>query len=145
MLSLLEDLGEKVIGPVAAVGQPMHVLNELTEGDVRLTTGGEPTFSTLSILETQERIVMPNEEKFTGFIFKIQANMDPKHRDRIVTVDDPTTFTAAFTGEIPFRAMNELIYEYACHEGNYSMKNGLTGARISEQKALGKLGAAPSE
>ncbi len=30
-----------------------------------------------------ERTVEPVEEKFTGFVFKIQANMDPKHRDRI--------------------------------------------------------------
>src|SRR3989344_4222705 len=30
-----------------------------------------------------ERTVEPVEEKFSGFIFKIQANMDPKHRDRI--------------------------------------------------------------
>ncbi|MBQ8465975.1 MAG: peptide chain release factor 3 [Alphaproteobacteria bacterium] len=30
-----------------------------------------------------EREVQPNENKVTGFIFKIQANMDPKHRDRI--------------------------------------------------------------
>lgn len=30
-----------------------------------------------------EREVLPNENKVTGFIFKIQANMDPKHRDRI--------------------------------------------------------------
>ena len=30
-----------------------------------------------------ERTVEPTEEKFTGFVFKIQANMDPKHRDRI--------------------------------------------------------------
>ncbi len=29
------------------------------------------------------RIVNPNEDKFTGFIFKIQANMDKRHRDRI--------------------------------------------------------------
>ena len=29
------------------------------------------------------RIVEPNESKFSGFVFKIQANMDPKHRDRI--------------------------------------------------------------
>ncbi len=29
------------------------------------------------------RIVHPAESKFTGFVFKIQANMDPKHRDRI--------------------------------------------------------------
>ena len=33
--------------------------------------------------ETEERTVMPEEEKFTGFVFKIHANMDPKHRDRI--------------------------------------------------------------
>ncbi len=33
--------------------------------------------------ETEERIVEPDEDKFTGFIFKIHANMDPKHRDRI--------------------------------------------------------------
>jgi peptide chain release factor 3 len=32
---------------------------------------------------THERSVEPSEEKFSGFIFKIQANMDPKHRDRI--------------------------------------------------------------
>jgi peptide chain release factor 3 len=33
--------------------------------------------------KTDIREVEPNEEKFTGFVFKIQANMDPKHRDRI--------------------------------------------------------------
>ena len=33
--------------------------------------------------ETKERMVEANENSFSGFIFKIQANMDPKHRDRI--------------------------------------------------------------
>ncbi len=33
--------------------------------------------------ETNSRKVEATEEKFSGFIFKIQANMDPKHRDRI--------------------------------------------------------------
>ncbi|MDM3870200.1 peptide chain release factor 3 [Porticoccus sp. W117] len=33
--------------------------------------------------ETHERTIDPTEEKFSGFVFKIQANMDPKHRDRI--------------------------------------------------------------
>lgn len=32
---------------------------------------------------TVERMVSPIEDKFTGFVFKIQANMDPKHRDRV--------------------------------------------------------------
>lgn len=33
--------------------------------------------------EAETRVVTPNESKFSGFVFKIQANMDPQHRDRI--------------------------------------------------------------
>ena len=33
--------------------------------------------------ETTEDIINPDDNKFTGFVFKIQANMDPAHRDRI--------------------------------------------------------------
>lgn len=36
--------------------------------------------------ETEERIVSADEEKFSGFVFKIHANMDPNHRDRIAFV-----------------------------------------------------------
>jgi peptide chain release factor 3 len=36
--------------------------------------------------ETEERHVDPTEEAFTGFVFKIHANMDPNHRDRIAFV-----------------------------------------------------------
>lgn len=33
--------------------------------------------------EAKQRLVHPEEEKFSGFVFKIQANMDPAHRDRV--------------------------------------------------------------
>ncbi len=33
--------------------------------------------------ESSERLVEPHEDRFSGFVFKIQANMDPRHRDRI--------------------------------------------------------------
>lgn len=36
--------------------------------------------------ETEERVVNPTEDKFSGFVFKIHANIDPKHRDRIAFV-----------------------------------------------------------
>lgn len=36
--------------------------------------------------QTEERIVKPEEDKFTGFVFKIHANMDPKHRDRLAFI-----------------------------------------------------------
>ncbi|MCG2793203.1 MAG: peptide chain release factor 3 [Weeksellaceae bacterium] len=36
--------------------------------------------------ESSTRIVKPDEKNFTGFVFKIHANMDPKHRDRLAFV-----------------------------------------------------------
>lgn len=36
--------------------------------------------------KAEERLVKPNEKDFTGFVFKIHANMDPKHRDRLAFV-----------------------------------------------------------
>lgn len=36
--------------------------------------------------ETEERVIQPDESKFSGFVFKIHANMDPKHRNRIAFV-----------------------------------------------------------
>jgi hypothetical protein len=45
------------------------------------------------------------------------------------TVDDPTAFTKAWTGELSFRRSNDALLEYACHEGNYTMTNILAGAR----------------
>ena len=36
--------------------------------------------------ESDSRLVKPNENDFSGFVFKIHANMDPKHRDRLAFV-----------------------------------------------------------
>jgi peptide chain release factor 3 len=33
--------------------------------------------------QAEQRLVSPEEDKFTGFVFKVQANMDPSHRDRV--------------------------------------------------------------
>ncbi len=35
---------------------------------------------------TEERVVYPAEEKFSGYVFKIHANMDPNHRDRLAFI-----------------------------------------------------------
>jgi hypothetical protein len=51
------------------------------------------------------------------------------------TMEDPETFTAPFTGELPFTRIDEMIYEYACHEGNYAMSNILSGERSKEREA----------
>ncbi len=51
------------------------------------------------------------------------------------TVDDPTTWTKPWTAEYPFVADSGPIFEHACHEGNRSMTNALTAARMAEKKA----------
>ncbi|HCE03769.1 MAG TPA: hypothetical protein DEQ98_11080 [Acidobacteria bacterium] len=49
------------------------------------------------------------------------------------TVNDPDTWTQAFTGQFPMLRADEPLYEYACHEGNYGMQNLLSGARAAER------------
>jgi hypothetical protein len=51
------------------------------------------------------------------------------------TMDDPKTWTKPWTVRIPMAKSAEHLYEYACHEGNYSMFNRLSGARAEEKKA----------
>ena len=51
-----------------------------------------------------------------------------------VTVTDPTTWTRPWSLLIPMRHTNELLYQYACHEGNYAMANILAGARAQEER-----------
>jgi hypothetical protein len=49
------------------------------------------------------------------------------------TVDDPTAFTKPWTAELTMVNTPGPLYEYACHEGNYSMSNMLAGARAMEK------------
>jgi len=58
--------------------------------------------------------------------------------DRILyqfTVDDPSTWETSWSGEVPMTKIDGPIYEYACHEGNYGMRNNLSGARAAEKTA----------
>ena len=47
------------------------------------------------------------------------------------TVNDPTTFTRPFSAALPMQK-GDVVFEYACHEGNYGLFNILTGAREAE-------------
>ena len=50
------------------------------------------------------------------------------------TVDDPASFAAPWTGRLEMTRTEDRIYEYACHEGNYSMSGVLRGARSEERR-----------
>ena len=49
------------------------------------------------------------------------------------TVDDPTIWTRPWTAMVPWTTATGAIYEYACHEGNYSIANMLSAARAEEK------------
>ena len=50
------------------------------------------------------------------------------------TVDDPQAYTDKITGIIPLTKVDGLLYEYACHEGNYGLLNILRGARAEDAR-----------
>ncbi|WP_419934390.1 hypothetical protein [Candidatus Palauibacter sp.] len=49
-------------------------------------------------------------------------------------VEDPDTWESPWGGEVSFMKMDDLLYEYACHEANYAMENVLRGARAQERE-----------
>ena len=52
-----------------------------------------------------------------------------------VTIDDPKTWTAPWKASFPLkRDQDYQMFEYACHEGNYAMRNTLSGSRADEGK-----------
>jgi len=51
------------------------------------------------------------------------------------TVEDPETWVRPWSGEESWPTTGALMYEYACHEGNYALGNILRGARLREADA----------
>jgi hypothetical protein len=77
-----------------------------------------------------------------GFAYSPQAKLTERFtrtaKDQILyefSVEDPAYFTTAWRAQMPMRPAKGPIYEYACHEGNYSLPNILQGARVQEQAA----------
>ena len=64
------------------------------------------------------------------------TRIDPEMIDYEITVNDPETFTKPFTMRLTITSQPDYqIYEYACHEGNHSMRNVLSAERAYEREA----------
>jgi hypothetical protein len=57
----------------------------------------------------------------------------------VFTVTDPTYYTRSWTGETHLLRSQHSMFEYACHEGNYSMRNILEAARANDPKATSAI------
>ena len=70
------------------------------------------------------------EERFT--------RLDADTLEYEYTVTDPDTWVAPWTVNLPMVRSDLPLFEYACHEGNYSMETMLTGARTEDAAAAKK-------
>jgi len=108
--------------------------------------------------ETEQRIVKPDEKEFSGFVFKIHANIDPKHRDRIaflricsgtferntnyqhirlerkIKFSNPTSFLASRKEVIDKAYPGDIVGLY--DTGNFKIGDSLTEGEILEFKGI---------
>jgi hypothetical protein len=104
---------------------------ELDMGDPR----GHWEGNTLVVETTnfRDRTIYRNGNPAT---FKLVERFTPTSRTSLewsVTVDDPQTWTKPWTFSMPLTVNDEEpVYEYACHEGNYAIKNILSGSRLAD-------------
>ncbi len=91
------------------------------EGDTLVVETGNFTDTTRWRGSTENRRLV---ERFT------RSNVDTLIYE--FTVTDPDTWTSPWTASVPMRRNDGAMYEYACHEGNYSLEGMLAGARAEE-------------
>jgi hypothetical protein len=129
----IEMIHETRIIPLGA--QP-HVSKgvELDMGDPR----GHFEGNTLVVETTnfRDRSIYRNGNPKTFKLIERFTPMSKKTLEWSVTVDDSTTWTRPWTFSLPLTVNDEEpLYEYACHEGNYAIKNILSGSRKAEAAA----------
>ena len=90
-------------------------------GDARGRWEGDTLVVETTNLPQSERVV---EERFT--------RVDADTIDYRITVTDPAQWTAPWTAIIPMSPASGPLFEYACHEGNHSVPNMLSGSRAAD-------------
>ena len=63
------------------------------------------------------------------------TRVDADTIDYQFTLNDSTEYASPWTAAIPMTTLEGVLFEYACHEGNYAIENILAGARTAEKTA----------
>ena len=125
---------------VIPVGDSRHVGTDLTtwSGDARGHWEGDTLVVEIGNFNGKSQLFGASEHVHLTERYTL---VGPGQLEYLFTVDDPTIWTRPWTGRMTIskdESQYELV-EYACHEGNYSMINSLSGARAVEQS-----GSAPN-
>jgi len=91
------------------------------------------------VVDTTNFLADSGQGRGSGENLHVVERFTPKANGDLLyafTVEDPDTWSTPWSGEYVWRAENDAkVYEYACHEGNYSMGGILRGARLLEAEA----------
>ncbi|WP_411289007.1 hypothetical protein [Phenylobacterium sp.] len=93
---------------------------------------------------------IPQRQAFMGSWkdLKVTERFTRVGKDRVryqFSLDDPTLWDKPWGGEYEFAPLEGVIYEYACHEGNYALPGILGGARVEEANAAKAKAAEPGK
>jgi hypothetical protein len=115
-------------------GRP-HIDQNISQwlGDSRGHWDGD----TLVVETTNLRLRGDSSETGSGRVHLTErfTRTGPSNLTYRATVDDPETWTRPWTEELLMTKSSELIYEYACHEGNSAIVGVLGGVRAGEKKS----------
>jgi hypothetical protein len=101
---------------------------------------------TTGFLETDRFRIAPQSTFAISPATRITERLTRTGADEILyrfTVEDPSLYTRAWTAESALKRTDSRVFEWACHEANYSLTNILRGARMEEQHKAGKSRVEP--
>ena len=134
-VAIFQEMGHQV-RPIPLDGRD-HVSDDIRQwvGDSRGRWEGETL-----VVETRN---YSTETRFNGasehlHLIERYTRISPDVLKHEITLNDPNTWTEPWTVELLHTATRDPIFEYACHEGNYSMPGILGGARLDEQEEAGQ-------
>jgi len=112
---------------------PADILRSGTEGFV---TTGSPLGNEIAVGVLYDELGRSGYPQGNFRLIERYTPVDANMMTYEATIDDPATWTRPFTYLMPWRReKNYRVYEYACHEGNYGLRNALSGARYQEKVA----------
>jgi hypothetical protein len=129
-----------------------HDLRIIRLNSTHRTDGQRPYFGdSIGHWESDTLVVettnIPQRQNFMGAWekLKVTERFTRTAKDRVrysFSVEDPTVWEKPWGGEYEFAPLGGVIYEYACHEGNYALPGILGGARAEEREKAAAGGGA---
>lgn len=100
----------------------------------RRTPDGHPDLQGLSLNNTATPLERPKDSGPSSHVIERFTLTSKGALDYEFGLEDPETFTAAWSAASLLTRTRQRMFEFACHEANYSLTSTLRGARFADRK-----------